>query len=308
MTQTMLQWKAPSKQTQPPVHKYVIESLELDRQDMSWTLMSEVAAISQKQYVQRVEHGSGKHLFRIVAWTVYGHSPYAFFSDCLPSPQPPSYQRMLAASASPPAVKARASDRISVQEAMVHGMKNEKEMARAGYWSVFVILVTIALRILTTRNIAILKCCLLSELEKMAAHLKLHFLEQCLRAIERRECEYCRTHCHHYKKEDHPQESHPDLVRQKAFSHKIEPTKHFGLDEASMVVSKSSPSLGDPKIDYQMAEWDADEATASIDKLPIPNYTTSAWDDSEGAPLQTQSSIAADVQVELVEGQCAFEG
>ena len=305
MTQTMLQWKAPSKQTQPPVHKYVIES----RQDTSWTLMSEVEAVSQKQYVQRVDHGSGKHIFRIVAWTVYGRSPYAFFSDCLPSPQP-SYQRMLSARASPSAAKTTASKSISVEEATAHGMKNEKEMARAGYWSVFVIFVTIALRILTTRNIAILKCCLLSELEKMASNLRLHFLEQRLRRIERRECEYCKTHCRRHKTEDRPQESPPALVRQKAISHKInKPTQHFGLDEASMVVSKSSPSLGDRKTDYQLTEWNVDEATASIEKLPLPEYTTSVWDDSEGGPLQSRaSSTFSDVQVELVEGQCAFEG
>ena len=169
-------------------------------------------------------------------------------------------------------------------------------------------------RSLTSRNIAIVKCCFLWKLQHIASILGMKSVAQRIARVKRKECKYCKARClkTQLMLEEKETARRSALIRNKAVSHKIEPTQHFGLEQSNMVFSKSSPALGDQKIDYSSAEWDLNETAAALDKLPIPDYKVSSWDEADGTSSRSTASsnttTPSDVPSGLIEGQCAFDG
>lgn len=275
------------------------------------------AHLNQKEYSQHVRHTSGRQLFRIVAWTAYGPSQYSVFNECELSAKSPDSESENGQSYSDYRLEPQRVAELALAQIVSSMNHQTKEIAtedpgsgRTGYWSLFVIALTVVLRMLTSRNIAIVKCCFLWKLESIATKLKLKHLAVWLSKIKRNECKCCQERCHKQHAGNQATSHHPSLVQMKAKSHKTEPTQHFGIDDAKMVFSKSSPALGDPKVNYPFAEWDPAEAASSVEKLPIPAYKVTSWDGSEGTLTSSTQSMTSsnDVPSGLIEGQCAFEG
>ena len=303
---TALHWAAPAKLGDPPVHKYVIESREVDTNGALWTLAAEIDShISQTQYTYVLDHANTRPQFRIVAWTLYGPSLHSHFDFCdIPQSLSTSH------SALPAAESQGVSRMTSFAEVATRGVKAEKqESERRGFWSLFVIAVMIGLRVLTRRNVAILKCCALYQLERLASSARLKSLSKWIHEVKRVECAQCKARCQKHSEIQEAKEKlqHQPLTRTHAFSHKIEPGQHFKVDESRMVFSHSSHALGDHKTDYNLTAWNPKEAKEAVENLPLPEYPLNAWED-KSERLSSTSSNLSDVQSQLIEGQCAHEG
>lgn len=275
------------------------------------------AHLNHQQFVTWIDHPPGRHIYRVIGWSVYGPTPYAVVENC-PASAMLHVANLLqdhSQSAAPSwdAQKLLVAQFLASGQHIAHESEPDRNRSKkAGYWGLFTVLVSIALRLLTRSNIASLKCCFLWKLERIMLRLAMKSVAKRISRISRHECAHCKERCRRTRglefKATHPPGRKPVHVQ----SQQMEPRKHFEQEPSHMKVSKSSPNLRDRKPEYITTEWDSSNAKEAVETLPIPEYNMSGWDEDDPSlqssrSLSNQSSFN-DVHSGLIEGQCAYEG
>lgn len=71
-------WKQPADMGQPPLHKYSLERLALSSATSTWVHVVDLE--DSTWYVDQV--AAGMYRYRLVAWNIYGRSPFVYSDDC----------------------------------------------------------------------------------------------------------------------------------------------------------------------------------------------------------------------------------
>ncbi|GMH41423.1 hypothetical protein BSKO_09333 [Bryopsis sp. KO-2023] len=309
-----LSWSQPAAPDNPPVHKFVIERRSAAPGGHAWKEVHEQEVSDSNEYFVSIPHAEdGRHEYRIAAWSVYGRSKKASSGICETAlkngqicAQPASFR---AGGGPNDLVSSVGIMGMSAVHQTSDGPKRAvlREGLFAGASTLFVLLLTVAVRFLHSRHISLVRCLAFLGLSRVARALHLAKLESWLEGSRRSNCragsEETTSHNDVVEGQSHPKRNHSKGAMSKSgsqgFSNSgLDSSRDFGSSQWG--TDENGQDGGYP----EQGVWGDDRMEKVADHFPA-----NAWDsveDSVDIADEDGTDLPQYEHSELIVGQCSF--